>query len=405
MVSVIADNPKIESEIKNLIDILVGAGSGFHSQLVIHEQGGGLGIRTAEPMEDGKEIIRLPRTVLMPGDQYYLDVSGENFIVSYPEHATLSDLQKRIIDKMYEIYNLTDKVRLHEKYSFLFSLKDAPELIDKLGEGRDFIAGSYQEWIGWIKAGMTEEQRRKLICNTYVKTRPLGYSDPVRESSVSMIMPVLDFMNHHWEGGTFSVGQGIRAGDLTMQTSQPAEGSSECFAHYGVMDAFDTLIRYDFVDEHAPIVRSVGLSVEGPAGEEIRIQNKLNFFYKKELSKDLQDLRRHIPDIVFDEDGRMTVSHLFLPNHKSRFALKRVLNMALEAYVKRHSKQISLADAKAWRVKTQERIIEANNNYYRDLLRFIEGMTEEKKRSFGVARVRDMALHQLARIGEYVIQE
>lgn len=404
MVAVVAENSKVEKEVQNLLDILVNAGCGFHSQLVIHEKDGGLSIQTEQPMERDKEIIRLPRTVLMPGDQYALDVSGGNFVVNYPEQTIVTDLQRRIIDKMYEIYNLTNKVRLHEEYSFLLSLKDTPALIEKLGEVRDFIAGPYVDWVSWIKSGMTDEQRRKLICGTYVKTRPLGYSDPVRESSVSMIMPILDFMNHHWEGGIFAVGQGaIRRGDLTMQCSQPFEGSTECYANYGVMDALDSLVRYDFVDEASPVLRSVGITVEGPAGGEIQIQNKIGFMYNKELSADMQDLRRHIPDIAF-KDNKLTVSHILLPADQSKFALVRVLNVILASYDKHYSRATTEADAKRWRQKTQEAIIEKNKEYYKGLSDFIEALPSEQKITFGVQRVKNLSLHQMEKLNKYKIQ-
>ena len=386
------------------MDILVEAGSGFHSNLLIHEEGGGLSIRTTEPMERGKEIIRLPRTVLMPGDQYSLEISGSDFVVDYPDGTIVTDVQRRVIDKMYEIYNLTNKVRLHEQYSFLFSLKDTPGLIDKLAEGREFIVGPYKEWVSWIKTGLNDVQRRKLICETYVKTRPLGYSDPVRESSVSMIMPILDFMNHHWEGGTFSVGQGgQRKGDLTMQTSQPFEDSTECYANYGVMDAFDTLIRYDFVDESAPVLRSVCVNIEGPAGDEIQIKNQMGFMYKKELKKDMQDLRRHIPNITV-EDNQVVVSHIFVPTDKSKFALVRVLNLILATYNKHHSKTMSQEDTKVWMVKAQEAILEKNRAYYKDLLGVIDTLPQDQKESFGVTRIRDLAKHQMEKIESYQIQ-
>lgn len=407
MVSIVANDPKIENAIQSLLDTLINAGSGFHSKLVIHEEGGGLSLETTEPMERGKEIIRLPRTVLMPGDQYGLDISGSDFVVEYPEHSIATDLQRRIIDKMYEIYNLTNKIKLHEEYSFLLSLENTPSLIEKLGEGRQFITGPYEEWMSWIKTGMTSDQRKSLICDTYVKTRPLGYSDPVRESSVNMIMPILDFMNHNWEGGAFSVGQGVtRKGDLTMQSSQPFKDSLQCYANYGIMDAFDTLVRYDFVDKSAPILRSVAVDIDGPAGngETIQIKNKIGVFCKKELSKEMQDLRRHIPDFSFEGD-QMIVSHILLPLDTSKFALVRVLNMILAAYHKHHSTTFNEEKAKVWRIRAQETIIEKNKAYYKDLLSFIEALPQEQRESFGVARVKDLAQYQLQKVDDYKIQQ
>ncbi len=405
MVTIVAGDSKIETEVQNLLDILTNAGAGFHSNLLIKEEGGGLSIHTKEPMDNGKEIIRLPRTVLMPGDQYNLDVSGNDFVITYSEDSIATDLQKRIIDKMYEIYNLTNKVKLHEEFSFLLSLKNSPALLDKLNEGRDFALGPYADWLKWVKAGMSEEQRRSVICGTYIKTRPLGYSDPVRESSVSMIMPVLDFMNHHWEGGTFSVNElGVRKGDLTMHSCQPFPDSKECYANYGVLDPFDSLLRYDFIDRFSPILRSVAVDLEGPAGDVIHVKNQMNFVYKKDLQKELVDLRRYIPDIAVKDD-QVTVSHLILPVDKSKFALVRVLNQILTAYNKHHSKVMDEKEAKEWRRKAQEAVVEKNRTYYEELLVVTNDLTKDKKDSFGVLRVRELAEHQLNALRSYIIQE
>lgn len=404
MVKIVANDIKIEKEIQNLLDILIDAGSGFHSNLLIHEEDGGLSVKTIEPMQNGKELLRLPRTVLMPGDQYTLDIVNDNFIVEYPNKSIATDLQKRVIDKMYEIYNLTNKIKLHDQFSFLLSLKDTPKLIDKLAEARNFSTESHKDWIDWIKCGMSDEQHKRILCETYVKTRPLGYSDPVRESSVSMIMPVLDFMNHHWEGGTFSVGQGhIRKGDLTMQCSQPFEDSTECFANYGIMDAFDTLVRYDFVDKTSPVLRSVSLDIEGPAGDTIKIDNKVGFVFKAELDKEMKDLRRFIPDISF-EDDQMIVSHILLPLERSKFALARTLNIILAKYNDHHSRTMTPEEEKIWKIGVQEAIIEKNKAYYKSVLDLIDTFSQDQKDSFGVARIKDLAQYQLERIDLYEIK-
>lgn len=404
MVSIVSENPALEKEIKGLLNTLVDAGTGIHSQLVIEEQGGGLSIKTAEPMDRDKEIIRLPRTVLMPGDQYLVDIKDKNFIIHYPETSIVSDLQRRVINSMYEIYNLCNKVRLHEQYSFLLSMRGCFPLLDYMATERDFISGPYKEWVQMLRMGPSDEQYRKVVANTYVKTRPLGYSDHIRESSVSMIMPILDFMNHHWEGGFFAVGQaGTRKGDLVMHSSQPIKGSKECYANYGVMDAFDSLVRYDFVDEFAPIIRSVSLDFEGPAGDLIRVGSSQGFTFNTELKPEMQDLRRYIPDIKVKE-GALEVSHLIIPSGASVLALARVLNMVIREYNQLHSKTMSEPEIRAWRARMQQHVIEKNKAFYAGMLDFVAKLPAEQRDSFCVSRVKGMAELQQRKLGVYEIQ-
>lgn len=404
MVSIVTENPILEKEIKGLLNILVDAGTGLHSQIVIMEQGGGLSIKTAEPMERDKEIIRLPRNVLMPGDQYIVDIKNNNFVIHYPETSIASDLQRRVINSMYEIYNLCDKVNLHEKYSFLLSMRGCFPLLDYMATERDFISGPYKDWVQMLRVGPSDDQYRKVVANTYVKTRPLGYSDHIRESSVSMIMPILDFMNHHWEGGFFAVGQaGTRRGDLVMHSSQPIKGSTECYANYGVMDAFDSLVRYDFVDEYAPIIRSVSVDFEGPAGDLIRVGSSQGFTFNTELKPEMQDLRRYIPDIKV-KDGALTASHLIIPIGTSVLALARVLNVVIREYNQLHSKTMGEPEIRAWRARMQQHVIEKNKAYYSGILDLISNMPLDQRESFGVSRVKDMADLQIKKLSTYEIQ-
>lgn len=403
MVSITASNATIEKEIRALVNLLKDAGGGFHSKMLIHEEGGGLSIKTTERMADGKELLRLPRTVLIPDDQYALDIVGNDFVVSYPQNSIANDTLRRIIDKNFEVYNVTNKIKLHKEFSFFLSLEKSPLIIEKLGEGRNFLVGPYVDWFRMIKSGMTDQERKTLVCKTYLKTRPLGYSDPVRESATSMIMPILDYMNHHWTGALYMVhGNSLRKGDLVMNTSQPFEDSTECFSNYAIMDAFDSLLRYDFIDESAPIVRSVALDIEGPAGDEIRINNQMAFLFKGELKQEMRDLRRHIPNITV-QDGKTNASHLFIPTDNSRLAMVRALNLILAVYNKHHSKTMTEEEIRLWMIKVQEKVVEKNMKYYEELLGLIDTLPLEEKESFGVKRISDLALHQIRKIKNYEI--
>src|SRR5437773_2231854 len=74
-----------------------------------------------------------------------------------------------------------------------------------------------------------------------------------------VLVPVTDFLNHHWTGAPYSYDR-YRA--VVMRRSAPLPGKGdECFASYGLHDAYDTWISYGFVDEDVPFAQSLSTTV------------------------------------------------------------------------------------------------------------------------------------------------
>ena len=98
MVHIRATSPQIEKEIKALVDLVEDGGGGFHSKMLIESgEGGGLSIKTTEPIGKGKELIRIPRGVVLPTDQCDVGSCGEQITHAFKEGNTLSDLQKKLL--------------------------------------------------------------------------------------------------------------------------------------------------------------------------------------------------------------------------------------------------------------------------------------------------------------------
>jgi hypothetical protein len=409
MVSITSDSPHIERAFSKLIKTLEEAGSGFHSSLCVDASTKGICISTKEPMQTGREIIRIPRAALMPGDQYVVKLVGDNLVIDYFINTTLKDRQKAIIEQMFEIYNLTAKIPEHKKINFLISLKSYPELYEKLMAKRHYNP-KYDKWFKGLQDGMDNAEYHKFLIDTFIQTRPLGYSDPIREDSMSTIMPVIDFLNHHWEGGHFNVGGGTRVGDLTINASQPFKNSTECFAFYGVLDAADALIRYNFVDESTHVVRSIELELEVPDGRKIMIGNKHHepkgrFMLPEEIS----DLVSYAPSFSFAEDeGKgeaeqdLSASFLLLSTPASRapLALRRTLTYAIRHMHTKFNKDIDF-NIVDWVAEAENKIIEVNKKHYEDIRSCTRSLISEKGESENLARIKRLADIQLQRLEEY----
>jgi hypothetical protein len=393
-----AENPDIRRELEKLEDLVSEGGGGVHSELVIRESGGGLSIETSEPMAPDREIIRLSREIVLPTDKCDIVIKNGQFDVTYPKNSNMTTLQRKLMESMLSLYNLTNKVALHEEYSFLLSLKNSPALLERLAQGRPF-GSELAKWQESVVKAMPEEKYNEFLKDTYLKTRHLGYNDYVRANAVRILMPIVDFLNHHWHGSTFIMGKGARVGDLSVGCRQLIEGSLECFAFYNVMDSHDALYRYDFVDAFAPVVRSVPLELTVPGEGTIRINSNAGAVDPKKLTKEISDLFRFIPYMAREKDKNLlTASHLMIPGKDSPRALRRILYLLL---INLTGRQIDKEEALRWIEEVEEQILVKNLEYYNGLLDMIAGLPAEETASFGVQRIRELALLQKSKIEAY----
>ncbi|GJL85520.1 MAG: hypothetical protein DHS20C02_12950 [Micavibrio sp.] len=399
MVIIETDNLEIEKELKTLEKLVVEGGGGVHSNVVMRSENGALSIQTKEPMKRGREIIRLSRDILLPTDQYDTSVKNNAFSVNFPENSTLSTLQKKLIECMITLYNLTDKVSIHKENSFLLSVADYPDLLKLLENGR-VLGTNLEDWVQDVQQGLSDEKMGEFISETFFKTRHLGYSDYIRGgSAVSILMPIVDFLNHHWLGAIFNTGQGVRQGDLCVNNSQPIENNLECHAFYSVMDSFDALVKYDFIDEFSPIIRSVPIDLDVPDIGTIKINARAGAVCKQKLGKKIIDLNRFMPVMALDKQKKaLTASHLIIPIDGSPKALRRILYIFLANMIGNKADEDLY---KPWVEEAESQILEKNSQYYKDVQAMVEKLTTEKGSTAGLERIAHLAKLQLKKLAQY----
>ncbi|MEZ5918369.1 MAG: hypothetical protein R3D66_00075 [Alphaproteobacteria bacterium] len=394
-----ADNPEIGAELRRLEKLVEEGGGGMHSDVVLYADCHGLGVRTREPMPRGKEIIRLSRKILLPEDYYNIRVEKGAFSVNFENNAGFLPLQKELTDCMIRLYNFTDKVGFQKKVSFCCPSCTYPDLTDHLFRGRH-ISDLMLKWRPRLEdPSLSEDTLNDFITETFLKTRHLGYEDKIRASNISILMPVIDFMNHHWEGAAFNVGLGVRPGDLAVMSSQPVPESTDCYAFYGIMDAFDTLVRYDFIDEGAPVVRSIPLELEAPGLGTIKIDSQTGANNRKKLEGKLADMSRFIPVMTVDRKKRtLSASHVMIPVKGSRRALRRALYILLTNLA---GQEIETAVWKSWVREAEATILEKNRLYYEELAKLSERSIREKGPDEGLDRISALAALQLEKLEGY----
>lgn len=308
------DNPLVEKELNTMISLVEEGGGGIHSELVIECFENNITIKTDRDMRD-REIIRLSKNVLLSEAQYKAEIKNDQFYTTIPAYSAFTDLQKRLTDSVFTLYNLTDKARLHKDMSFLLGMKKHPEVMAHLEKGRP-MPKKMSEWKEMVQGEPSDEHLNTFTSETFLKTRYLGYNDVQKASSSSIIMPIVDLLNHNWGGSPFRIGKGVRAGDLCVDARQPysePDENYECFAFYGIMDALDTLMRYDFADISAPIVRSVPLNIMCEDFDtEIIIHSNTGFIFTKDLTAQFRDLYRYMPSITYQAKKKRWLCRILL---------------------------------------------------------------------------------------------
>ena len=409
MVHIRAENPLIEKEIKNLINLVEEGGGGFYSKMLIESgDAGELSIKTIEEIAGGKELIRISKDVILPTDQCEITVKGDEFVWEFKKGGSLSDLQKKLFDSMFSLYNFSNKVAFQKKVSFFLNMRKHKEIFEKLIEVRNVPKG-YQEYIDRVQSGLEEQDVGQFIADTFIKTRQLGYMDHVRQANVSILMPVIDFMNHNWFGASFSAGRGPRAGDLVVNSRQPVEDSLECYAYYGPMDAMDTFMRYDFADLQAPAVRSVPVDLDVLGLGTIKINSNLGGIYNGKITKDMRLITKFMPNTQLDEDKKeLIVSYVFVPYGTSPLALRRVLNhLWAEFFGKLGIKdEVSLDQKKNWIRESEDIIIKSNKAHYTDLLSMVRKAQGQKQEPMSaLSELEILCDSQLMKLAAYNLNE
>src|SRR5207302_4427912 len=136
-----------------------------------------------------------------------------------------------IAEAMFEIYNLCGKVAQHRRTSPWSLIASHLDLLPYVTPpSRDDFPFSAKD----IRSGNDP----KVMLASFLHSRVLTHQPSDRAKPSSVLVPITDFLNHHWRGAPYSYD---RHGAVVMRRSAPLPGKGdECFASYGFHDAYDT---------------------------------------------------------------------------------------------------------------------------------------------------------------------
>ncbi len=369
MIKIASDNKAIEKCIRRLEKNVLDHNGWLDSDLVIRCEGGELSIEKHSFFDPRSPLIAVPQEMLLPTDKMKMAAKGDDLIMQ-PEDGALTPLQTDTAETMLELYNLTDKLKLHRESCCWLSFRENIEALDAILEARS-IGVKAHEYYKFAK-GESDINLSVIECDSYIKTRTIGLKN-VKGAEPNIIhtylMPIIDFMNHHVNGANFNLSKGEEPPEvdkfMQVRDSRPILNSHECYAYYNMLDTVDTFINYGFPDNSAPYVRSVPLQIDlGDAGKLV-INSLSQGLIRQRLHKTIAGLRPYIPNTIRNEDGLLEVSHMVIPSMMAApNAMRRVLRMLISGKAARifNTNQV-------WEkvLEAEDTIMNANITFYDNL--------------------------------------
>ena len=386
-----SDNPDIEKVLIGINDRVMAEGAVMAEGLEIACKNGEMSILSSGVPTAGP-LIKMPHNCLLPYDDFTLALEGSDIVIkSHTDKVT--PLQVGLMEYMMALYNMTDKIDLHRAASPWMILQKAPEVLDILAMGREGDG-----FRGQVSAIRQEKAGDAFTLSTFFNSRLLGcrlYEPKTKKKRV--LMPILDCLNHTAAGAFFQNDYPDKGrSSIFIRQSNPVPGSNECYAFYGRLDAFDSYINYGFVDEKAPMVRSVPIDIDFGKFGTIKIRGLTGMVKKSELPDLYKDLFFHMPIInVYHDEKRAEMSHIFIPGRNARKSMRRILEFVILLLIP----SISESEALGYVLKAESEIINRNVAYYNDLLGRATSENDMKNKT--LSQVQILCNAQLKKINEY----
>ncbi|MGB0749807.1 MAG: hypothetical protein ACPGO3_13770 [Magnetospiraceae bacterium] len=396
MIEIDSDNPEVEKQFRLMAEVILDSGGSFEPSVKILCQEGNLTVVANTASRSKAPTMHCPESCLLPMDEVQLALDGgEMAVVKTPDYYSTE--RRALLEAMLAIYRETRKISTTRETSFWFTLAETPDIFEHFLGPRKMLP-KFQYFFKMFESDDTEQ----LLINYFLGSRTLAYRSPASEGQdvqteemdpaddKFVLMPFVDFANHHEHGAPFD----SRRGGVALGDVRPIPGSREIFARYGIIDGLDCYLNYGFVDTGASFVRAAPMEVDLEGLGTLKIGARVMSPVKKKLSGKIAGLRTFIPRVLTKTEDMLEASHLFIPGHRSPQALVRVISLLIRSMDRVAPDQIIREQVR----QVEEAVIAMTETYYTDL----QKMTESA--SLG-ASTRDslntLATHQLRKIRAY----
>lgn len=401
------DSPEIENHLHKLVELVGEAGGWVHPQTKIESFDGNLCVKIDGPLPQGRQFIKLPMQALLNTESLNIGLKNDEFTIAPDKATPISRMQLELAEAKLGIYNLTGKAKWYKDHCFWLQISDYPELLDKILEARG-TNQRFDEYKKKVVGGLKGKELDEFVAYGFIKQRVLGHKDVESQQARRSIMPIIDFLNHHHQGTSFSFSnpENIQAKGpniLSVAVSQPIISSQECYAHYTPLDALDSYLSYNFIEEWAPYVRSVPVEFEIEDVGKIVIRGLGNVMNRNKMNAKIADLRIFMPiQVEKEQEGVRFLSHLVIPSVNKANALRRTLGILINNFAKEKMDNRAVMSRI---IKAEEVIVSRNITYYRELKDFVSGVIKDKGSTQVLEDIKRIADLQLIKLYKYGVNQ
>jgi hypothetical protein len=279
--SIVRSDDKLVTEcIEEMARLVVERGGMIHPAVCIEEQDGDIRVICRDLQAAGQQMFRVPNTLLVPIDDIeWTDSQDELELRQEPSH--LSADQRRMLDLFMMLYNATGKMAEMKTKATRVVLRDS-DFAAQIATVTHVNPNVAREPISAAEALM----RTRFYANSKA---------PGDLAKARVLMPLVDFANHHHAGALFRQD----AQSLSVDIAHPAQ-SDECFYSYAAfLDPLANALAHGFVDYNSPFGCSVPVKIDIAGFGRFEIAGK----------RALPSYTLDLPKVELAENG-MTVSHL-----------------------------------------------------------------------------------------------
>lgn len=385
------DNAKIKAPLERLATLIRKEGGMLHDDLVINQCGPSISVSSTQDSSSDEALIRIPRHCLIPIEDFTISMHGENFTIA-PTDRVKHPIQIEIAQLMFDIYNQLGKLKFHLESSPHFALKEEPALISALKALRP----GRSKYFEMQEAGHSN----KAIIESFLKTRTLGIQRTSQKPASRVLMPFIDYLNHHSGAKGFEFGDSDNGDEyVQVHNCQPVAGNTEVFVRYSRnLDLLDTYMGYGFHDTLSAydFIRSSPLTLTDEKLGKLIIDSVMAPAFMGQLGPKNKDLRRWLPTLSKGaSEKELDASYILIPCRHSKFVLRRSLALLWRSL---NPGQQDLQDIVNW---SEQYVLEENERRFLELVQLAEKPVSTNTSELALQAVRNIGASQLNKLNIY----
>lgn len=323
------ERPEVGEILQSLGQRIREHGAQFASGFYVRARGGELTLASDGPAERTSRLVAVPYTAMPDTRSFRVRLDGERFAAEDRlDGPPATDLHRAVFHDMIALYNAAGKPDQWARQTPWLTLWHDPDVVEHLVN-----AQAYKTQIPLLNKYRAGD-RDGVLVDSFLKSRTFNLtqaSDATRDGTAQVVMPFIDFLNHHFLARGFQHGRlDGDVGTLFTFQDRPVEGSDECFVRYNVLDMHTAFIGYGFLDGSASFTVSQPTTIELEADLRLDVRRQTGKGFPKKLPSKLRELQIYMPKVTASQNSDdVTLSRLMIPGANAPQALRRVLNTVI----------------------------------------------------------------------------